>query len=163
MQWDVEFQEYINLSYILISGISLQGPHKIMIYNEKFKLGMMMKSLSEVKFDVPLKQLKLAAPCNLFSSRLTCACVWTAAFPGESGVSGAGGRQREAAVGGDAHGQSGSHAERPPPPGPGELHHRAAGCPPSGRSPSQQPEGPRALGTQGHEKEVWRNAMSTIV
>lgn len=35
----------------------------------------------------------------------------TAAFPGKGGVSGAGSSQRETAVGGDAHGQSGSHAQ----------------------------------------------------
>lgn len=62
MQCDVEFQEYINLPYILISRISLQGPHKIMTYNEKYKLGMIMKSLNGVTFDVPFKQLELAAP-----------------------------------------------------------------------------------------------------
>lgn len=43
-------------------------------------------------------------------SRLTCVFAVTA-LPGESRVSGTGGSQREAAAGGDAHGQSGSHAQ----------------------------------------------------
>lgn len=40
MQYNLEFQQYINLPYIMASQISLQGPYKIMIYNENLELGM---------------------------------------------------------------------------------------------------------------------------
>ena len=77
-----------------------------------------------------------------------------AAFPGEGGVSGAGSGQREAAAGGDAHGQGGSHAQRPPPAGPGELHHCPAGCAPSGRHPFTSLDTADSrrgdMGTEGH-------------
>ena len=101
------------------------------------------------------KSLESAAPSHLSSSRLSHACVCdVAAFPGEGGVSGAGSGQREAAAGGDAHGQGGSHAQRPPPPGPGELHHRPAGCAPSGRHPFTSLDTADCrrgdMGTEGH-------------
>lgn len=56
--------------------------------------------------------MALAAPGRVFDSVVMAVCVFaTAAFPGESRVPGAGSGQREAAAGGDAHGQSGSHAQ----------------------------------------------------
>lgn len=70
-----------------------------------------------------------------FSFKLTnmCMCV---AFPGEGGGSGAGGSQRATAAGGDAHGSCGGSAQRPPPPGSGELPDRTAAGPTQGRSAS---------------------------
>lgn len=76
MQCDVEFQEYINLSYIFISRISLQGPHKIMIHNEKCKLGMIVKSLNEVKFDVRFNKFQTCCPMQLVQFPIDmCMCL----------------------------------------------------------------------------------------
>lgn len=49
---------------------------------------------------------------------MVCFC---AAFPGKGGSPGAGGSQRASTAGGDPHGQGGGSAQRPPPPGIGEL------------------------------------------
>lgn len=56
------------------------------------------------------------------------------ALPSYGGVPGGRGSQWEAAAGGDPPGSGGSHAEWPPPPGPGEL----PGCP-AGRPPQSKP------------------------
>lgn len=59
------------------------------------------------------------------------------ALPGHGGISGGRNSQREAAVGGDSLGPGGSHAERPPPTGAGELPCCPAGRPSQGKFPDK--------------------------
>lgn len=59
--------------------------------------------------------------------------ILRAALPGHGGVPGGRGGQWEAATGGDSPGPRGGHAERPAPPGPGELPGGPAGGPTQGK------------------------------